>query len=197
VTGLVDKDGCQGFKKVGLHVHEIEKAVWRQESGVSGATCRRSWKGREAAHAAMNRRTTSWRSTELLVEHQSCISSASRGALSVLDASYKFCRTSDASPAVPCGQSREPLLASCSCQMFLVNCREQIVMCSGASGAGLGFAIQFCDQRQVSSAARILERTRFCSTNGLFVPVTMLSSLAVVLDEEGGDEDPSSSRGSH
>ena len=51
----------------------------------------RAWKVREAACAAMNRRTMSGRAMELPLEHDSLLSLASRGAVSVLDASYKFC----------------------------------------------------------------------------------------------------------
>ena len=82
-----------------LPVHEIEALVPVADTlgcgvapGVFGATVRRIWKVREAARAAMRRRTLSGRALGHLVGHECFIALGSRVALSVLDASCKFCR---------------------------------------------------------------------------------------------------------
>ena len=69
---------------------------------VLGATHQRAWTVREAARAAIKRRTISGRATELFARHGSFVSLGSRLAFfSVLHASDKFSRASYVSAAVP------------------------------------------------------------------------------------------------
>ena len=64
----------------------------------------------------------------------------------------------------------------------------QISMCIDASAARFWFAIS-CDQRQGAFVGRILESTRFCSTDGVLCARDhALSSLGVLEDEEGNED---------
>ena len=113
---------------------------------------------------------------------------------SVLDASDKFSRASYVSAAVPRNSLRSERRAFAGILLLICVSWQlpwaMFVMCSDASGAGLGFAIRPCEQQNVASVGRILEHTCFRSTGGpVRAPDHAHSSLVLFSKEEDGDED--------
>ena len=167
-----------GAQKAGLDVHDVVHAsgsadVLGYEVSLANSCCGGAGKQkscmRSVGRTVSSRRRISGRAMEFFSGHESFVALSNRGALSILDASFKFPRASCLVTVEPWSTVR---LQQRACGGILCLLRSDwslrwldVCVCADPSEKGFAFAVREGCRELASEVGRFSEQTRFKRTS--------------------------------